>query len=567
MLAQLTVRNFALIETVNLEFQPGFNVLTGETGAGKSILIDAITAALGARAGAELVRTGADRATVEAVFEVGAYSLPTVQEWSEDGVIILAREIAASGRSTFRINGRMCTASTVREVAADLIDIHGQHDHQSLLAADRHVDFLDAWAGKELGVIRRESQALYTELRSTRRELDELLTGERERAQQLDLYHFQVEEIDAAALEPGEEDELVADKTRLANAEKLVAAGEAARDALSGGDISAEDRLRTAVRELDSIRALDADVEPISELLETAIAAAEDAISQLRRYLEGVEFNPERLEQVQERLGLINSLKRKYGDTVGEILAYRELVATKVNNLAHGEERRAKLEAEFARLASQMDAAAQRLYGVRKQAAAAFEREIASHLADLNMSGTEFAVRLNPPASAAEVWERGLTAILGHAEFLICANPGEPLRPLARIASGGEMSRVMLALKTAMAGSHPVALIFDEIDTGVGGKTAEALGAKMAELSISNQVLCVTHLPQIASMAGRHLQVAKSVVSDRTLVEVRVLDGEARVGELARMLGGSETTAAQHARELLASAPPRTAAGEARVGA
>jgi DNA repair protein RecN (Recombination protein N) len=206
-----------------------------------------------------------------------------------------------------------------------------------------------------------------------------------------------------------------------------------------------------------------------------------------------------------------------------------------------------------------------RLHGARKQAASAFECEIATHLADLNMSGTEFAVRLNAPASAAEAWERGLTAILGHAEFLICANPGEPLRPLARIASGGEMSRVMLALKTAMAGSHPVALIFDEIDTGVGGKTAEALGAKMAELSASNQVLCVTHLPQIASMAGRHLQVWKSVVSDRTQVEVRVLDGDARVGELARMLGGSEATAAQHAREMLASAPARPTVGDARV--
>jgi DNA repair protein RecN (Recombination protein N) len=562
MLAQLTIRNFALIDSVNLEFQPGFNVLTGETGAGKSILIDAITAALGARAGAELVRVGADRASVEAVFEVGDYSLPTVQEWAEDGVIILAREIAASGRSTFRINGRMCTASTVREVAADLIDIHGQHDHQSLLSPDRHVDFLDAWAGKELGALRRQAQELYTALRSTRRELDEILINERERAQQLDLYHFQVEEIDAAALQPNEEEELLADRSRLANAEKLFASGSAAREALAGGEVSAADLLRTAARELESIRALDSQVEPLCELLETAIASAEEAFSQLRGYLETIEFNPERLEQVQERLALIASLKRKYGDTIPEILQYRELVATKVDDLSHSEERRTKLEADFARLASELDAAAQRLHTARKRAAEDFEREIAGHLADLNMSGTRFAVRLDPPAPAAEAWDRGLSAIQGKAEFLISANPGEPLRPLARIASGGEMSRVMLALKTAMAGSHPVALIFDEIDTGVGGKTAEALGAKMAELSASNQVLCVTHLPQIASMAGRHLQVSKSVVSDRTLVEVRILDGDARVGELARMLGGSEATAAQHARELLAAAPPRLRTGE-----
>ena len=369
MLAQLTIRNFALIDSVNLEFQPGFNVLTGETGAGKSILIDAITAALGARAGAELVRVGADRASVDAVFEVGDYSLPTVQEWAEDGVIILAREIAASGRSTFRINGRMCTASTVREVAADLIDIHGQHDHQSLLSPDRHVDFLDAWAGKELGALRRQAQELYTALRSTRRELDEILINERERAQQLDLYHFQVEEIDAAALQPNEEEELLADRSRLANAEKLFASGSAAREALAGGEVSAADLLRTAARELESIRALDSQVEPLCELLETAIASAEEAFSQLRGYLETIEFNPERLEQVQERLALIASLKRKYGDTIPEILQYRELVATKVDDLSHSEERRTKLEADFARLASELDAAAQRLHTARKRAA------------------------------------------------------------------------------------------------------------------------------------------------------------------------------------------------------
>jgi len=554
MLSQLTIRNFALIDSLALEFRPGFNVLTGETGAGKSILIDAITAALGGKAGAELIRVGANRASVEAVFEVEDRSLPSLREWAEDGVLILGREISASGRSTFRLNGRICTASTAREAAADLIDIHGQHEHQSLLHPDRHVEFLDNWAGAEVINRRRRAQELYAELRSAHRELEALITSERERSHQLDLYRFQVEEIDAANLTPGEEEELATDRTRLANAEKLHAAAAAAREALGGAEVSAEDLLLGAARELEAIAALDEQAAPIRELLETAVAAVQEASSELRAYAEGVEFNPERLEQVQERLDVYRALKRKYGDSVEEILAYRKNIAADLDKLAHSEERRQALTDRTEMLSRSLDREAQALYATRGAAAERFEREIAGHLADLNMARTQFAVRFDAPAPAAEAWSGGLAAVLGRAEFLLSANPGEPLRPLARIASGGEMSRVMLALKTAMAGSHPVALIFDEIDVGVGGKTAEALGAKMAELSASNQVLCVTHLPQIACMAAQHLQVQKSVVEDRTVVDVRPLEGEARVGELARMLGGSEATAAQHARELLAAA-------------
>lgn len=553
MLAQLSIRNFALIDAVTLEFQRGFNVLTGETGAGKSILIDALTAALGERAGGELVRTGAERASIEAVFEVNEYSLPAIQEWAEDGLVILGREISVSGRSTFRINGRMCTASTAREVAADLIDIHGQHDHQSLLSPDRHVEFLDAWSGKELLALRRRVQELFAELRTTRKDLDALVTSERDRARQLDLFRFQLEEIEAAGLQVGEEEELQADRARLANAEKLAAAAAAAREALDGGEVSAADLLSGAARELEVISGIDESVAPLAELLETALAAAQEAAAGLRSYAETLEFNPERLEQVQERLELYRQLKRKYGDTTEEVLAYRDSIAGDLQNLEHSEERRAELEERFARLAGQVDEASAALYRARQARAREFEAEIQRHLGDLNMVGTRFAVELQAPAPAAEAVEKGLPAALGRAEFLISANPGEPLRPLARIASGGEMSRVMLALKTAMAGSHPVALIFDEIDTGVGGKTAEALGAKMAQLSRSNQVLCVTHLPQIASMAGRHFLIRKSVAGERTIVETVLLEGDARVGELARMLGGSEATAVQHAREMLAA--------------
>ncbi len=558
MLAQLTIRNFALIDSLTLEFQPGFNVLTGETGAGKSILIDAITAALGERASADLVRKGADRASIEAMFEVEEGCLPIVQEWSEDGLIILGREIGASGRSTFRINGRMATAATVREVAADLIDIHGQHDHQSLLHPERHVDFLDGWAGKEVQAAKRRAVELLGQFRDTRRELDTLLTGERDRAQRLDLYRFQVDEIDAAGISQAEEEELLADRSRLANAEKLFAAGTTARTALADRELSALDLLATVAREVESMAALDPRAGAVTELVETAVTAAQEAASELREYLDGIEASPARLEQVMERLEVYRNLKKKYGDTVDEVLAHRKGVAADINALDHSEERVAELQAEFTRLGTALDTASLSLVQLRREAAALFERVIAAHLGDLNMAGTRFAVQLDDPVQAAEWWARGdksTQALLGRAEFVISANPGEPLRPLAKIASGGEMSRVMLALKTAMAGSHPVALIFDEIDTGVGGKTAESLGAKMADLSRSNQVLCVTHLPQIAAMAGRHFQVRKTVIGERTTVVVHPLDGEARVGELARMLGGGEATAAQHARELLAGAP------------
>lgn len=554
MLAQLSIRNFALVDSLVLEFQRGFNVLTGETGAGKSILIDAISAALGERGSAEVVRTGADRATVEVVFEVGEYSLPSVQEWAEEGTIILAREITASGRSSFRINGRLCTAATLREVAGDLIDIHGQHDHQSLLSAERHVEFLDNWAGKDVLTQRRRAQELYGELRTARRELTALATGERERARELDLFRFQIEEIDAASPIAGEEEHLQAERTRLSNAEKLFAGASAAREALAGAEQSAEELLLAASRELESVASLDDEAAPIRELLETAVASVQEASAGLRRYIEAIEFNPERLEEISDRLETYRSLKRKYGDTAEEILAYRERAAADLDALSHCEERREKLQAGIHRLDTELDECAAALYAARRAAAGRFEREIAGHLADLNMTGTTFEVQLNPPAPAADAWERGLPAILGRAEFLLSANPGEPARALARIVSGGEMSRVMLALKTAMAGSHPVALIFDEIDVGVGGKTAEALGAKMARLGTSNQVLCITHLPQIACMAARHLQVRKTVSGERTLVEATALEGEARVGELARMLGGTEATAAQHARELLSAA-------------
>jgi DNA repair protein RecN (Recombination protein N) len=577
MLTQLRIRNFALIEEVELEFGQGFNVLTGETGAGKSILIDAINAVLGGRSGPEWLRTGAERATIEAVFEVGSTNPPVgegsddrradrkvgavaLSDWIEDGLLILSRDLTRAGKSQCRVNGRICTAGTLREVAAELIDLHGQHDHQSLLAAERHVDLLDAWAGASVLDLRRRAEAAYAAWITTRRELEALRSNERDRARQLDLYQFQIDEIDAAQPIPGEEEELAADRVRLASAEKLFAAAATALQSLSESNSAAVDLLAAAAREVDAAAGLDAALAPIAESLQTALIAAQDAVSELRSYQEGVEFNPDRLEQVQDRVDLLRRLKKKYGETIEEVLAYRDQIGSELHALTHSEERIAALEAELGRQGAAMDQLARELAAARQAAASEFEGRLVAELRDLSMEHTRFEVRIEPPVPVAELSSGGLSAWLGRVEFLISPNPGEPVRPLVRIASGGEMSRIMLALKSAMAGVSAVpTLIFDEIDVGVGGRTAEVLGEKMAALSRTAQVLCVTHLPQIAGFASRHFQVRKRIAGDRTWVEVSAVEETDRVNELARMLGGKEETAARHARELLAG-------GKAGVG-
>ena len=477
----------------------------------------------------------------------------TLAEWVEDGLVILSRDLTRAGKSQCRVNGRICTAGTLRELAAELIDLHGQHEHQSLLAAERHVDRLDAWAGPLVLDLRRRAEAEYAAWQGVRRELAALRTDERDRARQLDLYRFQVEEIDAAQVVPCEEEELAADRLRLASAEKLYAASASALQALAEDNIAAVDRLAAAAHEVDAAAALDTMLAPIAESLQTALIAAQDAVSELRAYQETVEFNPERLEQVQDRLDMLRRLRKKYGDTLEEVLEYRRRIGVELHGLTHSEERIAALEAELARRAAAMEQLAAELCAARRAAAAEFERRLVAELSDLSMRHTRFEVRIEPPTPAAELGAGSLPAWLGRVEFLISPNPGEPVRPLARIASGGEMSRIMLALKSVMAGVSAVpTLIFDEIDVGVGGRTAAVLGEKMAALSRTGQVLCVTHLPQIAGMASRHFQVRKRVAGERTWVEVRALEDAERVEELAQMLGGKEETAARHARELLA---------------
>lgn len=555
MLIELHIQNFALIDDLRLEVGPGFNVLTGETGAGKSIIVDAMSAALGERTGSEMVRTGAEKALVEAVFDVSdnQAAIQLAAEYGfepEDGLLILSREIAKGGRSTSRVNGRATTAAVQKEITGMMIDIHGQHEHQSLLVVPIHIDILDGWIGPEVLALRDEAQELYSELTNVISERDKLQTDERERARMLDLYQFQADEISSANLQPGEEEELANERNRLANAEKLYAAASEIYTALAG-DGAAIDSLSSASISAERMTRFDQSIEGFVETVTQALISAQEALAVIRDYRESVEANPARLEQIEERLDAIRLLKRKYGDTIEEIIRYGDELTAKIDNLINAESRSQELNGQIDDFRAKLDVVCGKLTAIRKKSAPEFEKNVERELGDLAMGKTRFEVSISPVAPGP----KGADSV----EFLISPNLGEPVKPLVKIASGGEMSRIMLALKSVTKGAEVPTLVFDEIDTGIGGRTAQVLGDKLASISGKYQVMCVTHLAQIASKAATHFTVEKVVESGRSFVKVRTLQGEDRVLELARMLGGEETSAAaaQHAREMLAIADQR----------
>lgn len=557
MLVELHVTNFALIDHLDLTFGSGLNILTGETGAGKSIIIDALGLALGGRAGADLVRTGAAKATVEAVFDLTHAPDEVRRRMAEAGLdgedeedtLLVTRELArAGGKSQCRVNGRLMPVAVLKEIAEGLVDVHGQHEHQSLLAADRHVDILDNWGGKDALSLRQSVASLLGETNALKREREQLRTDARERARMLDLYRFQQEELASADLQPGEEEELTADRSRLSNSEKLSAAAGDAYATLSGAErgAGALDALNAALAAVEHVAALDENLSPLAETLQSAVSFAEDAARELRVYQESVEFNPERLEEIETRLDLLRTLKRKYGETLEEIIAYSAELTGKLDALENSEAREEELTLAIAKAEDKLNAAAARLTRARRKASENFAAGIARELADLGMAATQFEVSIE----AQTVTSKGADRV----EFLLSPNPGEPLRPLAKIASGGEMSRIMLAMKSVLArtGAIPT-MIFDEIDVGVGGRTAQTIGDKLEALAQGAQIMCITHLPQIASRAGAHFFIEKQVHEGRTTVSVAPLDSEGRIEEIARMLGGSRRSEAvvQHAREML----------------
>lgn len=553
MFLELYVENFALIDRLRLRLGEGLNILTGETGAGKSILIDAVETVLGGRASVDFIRSGEEKALVEVLFDVsglpGARGL--LEEWglaTDEGVLLLGREIGRGGRTTSRINGRVATASMIREIGQYLIDIHGQHEHQSLLRPEKHLDLLDRFGGVEVLEAGERVGNLYRRWKEADRKLQELVGDQRDRARRLDLNRFQVEEIDRARLVAGEEESLAEERKLLANAERLAEiAGECYSLLYEGSDRqgSACDLIGRATSALAEACRFDGDLQATMDGLQQALYQVEDAARELYRYREKVQCDPGRLMEVEARLDLLSQLKRKYGDSVSEILAYRAQAAAELERLENSEELAAQLAAEREAIRAELAREAAGLSSLRRTQAGILAERVAAELADLNMPGAQFEVgfRWEEDSEGVLVGDRTLAVGprgIDRVEFIFSANPGDSPRPLSRIASGGEMARVMLALKSVLAEADEVpTLIFDEIDAGIGGRAAEAVGEKMAYIAGRRQVLCITHLAPIASLADRHYLIEKRVQGERTVTDVDVVEGDARVAEIARMIGGS----------------------------
>jgi len=540
MLRVLRIRNLAVIESVEVEFGSGFNVLTGETGTGKSIVVEAVGLLLGARASADLVRTGEPQATIEAVFD-------------DDGrTLRVRREVTSQGRSRSFIDGAPASAGSLRELSARLVELHGQHEHQTLLDPLSHLPLIDSHAGLE-SLVERVASA-WRSVRLIREQLDRARMDGREKAARLDLIAFQLGEIEKAAPRAGEDDDLTTEKHVLANAERVQRLCEESYSTLYDSDQSVLAGLGQVWKRLSELATLDAQFAEHVAARDTIKSQLEDLSAFLRRYADGIDASPERLQQVEDRLALLERLKRKYGPTLTDVIVTGNALKAEREFLTGATETAGELEQALASASREYLDAARALSTRRRAASRAFVAPLEAVLADLAMERTRFEVRFNEGDAPEESWtERGID----QAEFYLSPNVGEDLRPLSRIVSGGELSRVMLALKTmSMDGQRGKTLIFDEVDAGIGGRVADVVGVRLGRLGERFQVLCITHLPQIASRASTHFHIDKAVRGNRTVTAVRRLDDEGRVEEIARMIGGavvSEQVRAS-ARELLAVA-------------
>lgn len=549
MLSDLIIKNFAIIESLHVQFGAGFNVLTGETGAGKSIIIDAVNLLLGGRARGDVIRAGAEEASVEAIFdlrdEAELQGMLAEQGMDNDGELLVRRLVSRSGKNRVFINGATVTLAQLRDLTSRLVNIYGQHEHQNLQRVETHLELLDDFAGlmPQLSLYRES----FERCRQLQQQLDSLNLAERERQQRLDMLKFQQQELTAAKLVAGEDLELEQERSLLQHAEKLTAATSGGYEILYGGQAAVCGQLGGLADQLETLQQIDPQLVPLTETVRNSLFSLEDVAAELRRYAEKLDFEPQRQEQVEERLALLASLKRKYAPTVKELLLYLAAIETELEALVDVDGHREKLQQQLKNAEAELLVRGKELSRKRRQAADALAAKVESELADLAMPKACFELRLfglNEPGS--DGLERG--------EFYLAANPGEPAQPLAKIASGGELSRIMLALKrSAPDGDGVRTLIFDEVDAGIGGEAATAVGEKIGRLAEKLQVLCVTHLPQVAAFADRHYQVAKQEVAGRTSTGLQLLIDAPRVAEMARMLGGahvSESTLA-HARELI----------------
>lgn len=555
MLKELSVRQFAIIDQLRIEFDRGFHVLTGETGAGKSILIDALGLIMGGRASAEYVRHGAKKAEIEALFELEMADpiWHLLEEWgvaSDQDDLIIQREISHTGKSTCRINGRLVTVSMLKQIGPKLLNIAGQHEHHSLLDVEEHLAWLDEFAGEEVLTLREQYQEKYRQYRQVAKELAALNRNEAEIESQIDYYQFQSNEIASASLVEGEEEELRQERERLAHMEKLISNTSLAYELLQG-DGKGLDYVGQAMIEIEEIAKIDESMQPVSESIQSVYYQLEEMVRQLSAYRDTLEFDPERFHQVEERIHLIEQLKRKYGPSISEILAYQQEIEQKLEQLQSLDTSKEELMKQHVQLLQECQQLADEITQLRKKAAQRLEIQVEKELKELNMGSTVFHVAFFPNHFREEqLDETGQDVI----EFQIAPNPGEPLKPLHKIASGGELSRIMLALKCIFTDlQHVQTIVFDEVDTGVSGRTAQAIAERMALLARRNQILCVTHLPQVACMADLHYYIYKQEENGKTKAYVQKLAYEERTLELARMLGGVEVTekTKQHAEEML----------------
>jgi DNA repair protein RecN (Recombination protein N) len=552
-LLELVVENYAVVERVRVRFHAGLNLLTGETGSGKSIVVDALGLLLGGRASADTVRSDTDRARISGIFEAPKDAacralLEQAGVVVEDGELLIEREVLAGGKSRAFLGNRPVTLALLRELAPFLGDIHGQHEQQQLFSGDAQLGLLDEFA--DLEEVRSQVSGLFRQWKRIQSELSDLEKSEQEKLRLADLWSFQKKEIEAAALKDGEDAALDNERLVLKNVARLQENANAAYSALYDSTASASAQVRIAMKKLEELCRIDSSVAPVLETLKGAAIGIDEASDSVRDYLDRLEADPDRLENVESRLALIDKLKRKYGSTLAEVLEFLENVRAQMAAVETAGERKALLEQDLARSSEAYQQAAAALSKARKSAAEKLAKKVAGELGSLALKNAVFRIELQP----ANWSEHGADRV----EFLISANVGEEPRPLDKVASGGELSRIALALKTSAGQSGRAnaihrTLVFDEIDSGIGGSVAEAVGRRLKKLSGASQVLCVTHLAQVAGFADHHYFVEKHEVKGRTIAEVEELTGAARTKEIGRMLSGQQVTAEalKHAEHLI----------------
>ena len=565
MLQQIRIKNFVLIDEVTLDFGRGLNILTGETGAGKSILIDALSGVLGEKMSTDMIRTGFDRATIEAVFDITNLPqlFPILDQSGieiDDNTLILRREIYSNGRGRSFANAVQIPVAKLKELSEYLVDIHGQNEHQNIVKVAKHRELLDSFGGLNEKV--ETIKELHETLTGIRERIESFKIDEREKARRIDYLEHAINEIQGANLSPNEEETLQNESRLLTNAEKLFTEVNTATELMSG-DGGVLQRLKKIEQSLAHVADFDPNISSVLEIVRESMYSLEDTGYTLRDYQGSVDFSPERINQVEERLSLISTLKKKYGDSLEEVIAYGNQASRELDAISSSEEELDKLNQQYSQKLQEARTAALELSELRKEAARKLEELVISELRDLGMAGTVFRVSIKREISPdGEIEANNKRYVLypyglDRVEFLLSANEGEDLRQLRKVASGGEMSRIMLALKKVILSADIVeSLIFDEVDAGIGGKTADVVGRKLKSLSSERQVLVITHLPQIAALSDNHFTVQKQSINSRTTTMVKNLKRDEKIQEVARMLAGEQVTeiSLKHAEEMVSSA-------------